>query len=644
MLEFALPLALSGMKRHEQEVNASFWLNAFGLDKAPNTRLPALSTGEKQRLLLASAVSSAPDVLLIDGALEFIDPVSRRQLMHFLKELCVVRGTAIIFAASSSDGLETTSFDFTLQVSTEGDHAAPTRVSTGQLDCSVANANPYIEVKELVYIWPGGATQLYNGLSFSALRGTVTAVVGPNGCGKSTLGHILAGRILPTEGSVLVGGSNAKDWYKRHQPKVAFSFADPDLTLTKSSVRDEIFSVSGGILSNEEATAILTILDLEAVLHRKPFDLDWHTRRRLGIAKAIIAAKRVVFVDEPATDAAPRERERLIEAFKICTDKGLAVVVATNDAILPSRLRCSSIIRIPMAVSRSTNATETSPSKKNGQDLSEGLEWSELVHSWFRHSAEFSSFWASHVYPDLNKIVEALGNDRRMLLVDLGCGQGFHTTNLAVRLYKRRVISKAIGVDRERQFIETARALFSMREITDFRVLDLSDLSSIESLASTIRAIQLPVLFTSFFSLHDFSTLDGIHLLLRRTIDLGGMFVGAMVSPEYVESQLQGKMQNVRRPAQDVLSDVGASDWLWQASFPISVNEAAQMFVPYYHRRPAPYRSLLYSFWHEVREKIITSETSEPCGGGDLAVNGPCSRLDDVWMFSTDYRPGTPTT
>ena len=66
-----------------------------------------------------------------------------------------------------------------------------------------------IEVKDLVFTYPGASSETLRGVDLSVGEGEFLSLIGPSGCGKSTLLRLLAGLERPESGSLFCGGVNA---------------------------------------------------------------------------------------------------------------------------------------------------------------------------------------------------------------------------------------------------------------------------------------------------------------------------------------------------------------------------------------------------------------------------------------------------
>ncbi len=159
--------------------------------------------------------------------------------------------------------------------------------------------------------------------------GAVTAVVGPNGTGKTTLLRILLGQLTPTKGTVSYTGPSVDRpiGYLPQQP----SFR-PQFTAA------ETLEFYGSLLGRSvEPTAALARVGLAAAADRRVEALSGGMRRLLGIAQSLVGEPPVVVFDEPASGLDPSMATRTFEILADRAADGTAVVVSSHDLGLVER-------------------------------------------------------------------------------------------------------------------------------------------------------------------------------------------------------------------------------------------------------------------------------------------------------------------
>ena len=142
-------------------------------------------------------------------------------------------------------------------------------------------------------------------VSLSFAPGETVAIIGENGAGKSTLAKHLNGLLRPSEGMVVVGGWDTREYSPaKVAARVGFAFQNPDDQLFKRSVRAEVaFGPENlGFSEAEVETAVadalaMTGLSDDADTH--PHDLHSSQRRMVALAATLAMRTPVVVIDEP---------------------------------------------------------------------------------------------------------------------------------------------------------------------------------------------------------------------------------------------------------------------------------------------------------------------------------------------------------
>lgn len=185
-----------------------------------------------------------------------------------------------------------------------------------------------------------GASAVLDEVSLDFAPGT-TALMGPSGSGKSTLLRILAGKQLPSNGAVRLGGTPVEvaSWRSSGDERVAMVFQDYRL-VPFLTVGDNIALAAEArnrTIGSVEIGAALERVGLAPELaQRAPGSLSGGEQQRVAIARALVSGATVVLADEPtgALDAA--NSRRVSEILKGLGDEGLTVVVATHDESVAS--------------------------------------------------------------------------------------------------------------------------------------------------------------------------------------------------------------------------------------------------------------------------------------------------------------------
>ncbi len=202
-----------------------------------------------------------------------------------------------------------------------------------------------IKVEHLTYIYGEGmpdATVALNDVSFEVERGEFLGVIGPTGCGKSTLITHFNGLNRPTKGKLLIDGEDI--WAKpkqirRYRFKVGLVFQYPEYQLFEETVRKDIsFGPRNMGLPEEEITqrveeaARFCGLSAE-MLERSPFELSGGQKRRAAIAGVLAMRPEVLVLDEPAAGLDPEGREMILSQVKEYHKQTGATIVLVSHSM-----------------------------------------------------------------------------------------------------------------------------------------------------------------------------------------------------------------------------------------------------------------------------------------------------------------------
>ena len=186
------------------------------------------------------------------------------------------------------------------------------------------NAEDVVAVKDFTYEIPDGE---------------LVALLGPSGCGKSTTLHMICGLQKPTEGRILFGEEDVTDLSPEHRGvgMVFQSYAlYPHLTVLQNILFPLQNRKGKDKLSKEEmlrrATESARLVQIEALLDRKPSELSGGQQQRVAIARALVKTPRVLLLDEPLSNLDARLRLQTREEIRrIQRETGITTVFVTHD-------------------------------------------------------------------------------------------------------------------------------------------------------------------------------------------------------------------------------------------------------------------------------------------------------------------------
>jgi multiple sugar transport system ATP-binding protein len=182
-----------------------------------------------------------------------------------------------------------------------------------------------------------GRVHVIHGVDLDIKDGEFVVFVGPSGCGKSTLLRLIAGLEDISSGDLLIGGERVND-LPPAKHGIAMVFQSYALYPHMNVYDNMAFGLELAKSSKAEIDAKVReaarMLQIEALLDRKPKQLSGGQRQRVAIGRAIVRDPKVFLFDEPLSnlDAALRVQTR-IEIAKLHTDTGATMIYVTHDQV-----------------------------------------------------------------------------------------------------------------------------------------------------------------------------------------------------------------------------------------------------------------------------------------------------------------------
>jgi len=199
---------------------------------------------------------------------------------------------------------------------------------------------PAIEVDDIVTRF--GAQAVHNGVSFSVARGTLVALIGGSGSGKSVLLREIIGLQRPSAGRVRLLGTDmwnaAPSELDAVRRRFGMLFQDGALFTSLSVAQNVAVPLREHTLLSDATIEALVALRLQQAGlpadagAKMPSELSGGMRKRAGIARAIALEPEVLFLDEPTSGLDPitaRAFDRLVRS--LVDDLGLTIFLVTHD-------------------------------------------------------------------------------------------------------------------------------------------------------------------------------------------------------------------------------------------------------------------------------------------------------------------------
>jgi len=178
-----------------------------------------------------------------------------------------------------------------------------------------------------------------DGVSFSIEKGDFVAIIGPSGSGKSTLLHILGGVDKPTDGKVIMDGSDVYRQddenlaiFRRRQVGLIYQFYNliPVLNVIENMTLPVLMDARK--VSEERLNELVSTLGLNGRENHLPNQLSGGQQQRVSIGRALMNAPAVVLADEPTGNLDSKNSQDIIHLLKESNRKyNQTLIIITHD-------------------------------------------------------------------------------------------------------------------------------------------------------------------------------------------------------------------------------------------------------------------------------------------------------------------------
>jgi energy-coupling factor transport system ATP-binding protein len=354
-------------------------LHALGIDHLRSRRVNTLSGGERQRVAIASVLTLQPRILVLDEPTSQLDPQSAEEVLDSLVKLNKDLGLTIILSEHRLERVVQHA-DRILYIDADG---SPLIGPPGQILAEIPLAPPIAQVAKLLGwrplpltikearrfvalddegqrtkdesqaatinhqpaialqdVWFGyGGREVLHGLSLAMRAGEITAIMGRNGAGKTTILKLVTGLLKPSRGRVSTLGLDTRqaslDAISR---LVGYVPQQPDLLLFADSVQSEVDFTRKTHGLTPDGAEVLAGLDLTRYRLSDPRDLSVGERQRVALAAVLVGNPQALILDEPTRGLDYLQKDALASILRRLRDEGRAVILATHDVELAAHL------------------------------------------------------------------------------------------------------------------------------------------------------------------------------------------------------------------------------------------------------------------------------------------------------------------
>lgn len=348
--EVAFGLENHGLPQEKIRNRVDEAFRTFHLEHLKNRNVYELSSGERQLISILSAWAMDTDIFLLDEPTANLDFAATQQLKNILLKL-KKQGKTLLLSEHRLYYLADIADEYWITANGEIKHkytAGKTKaLSLGQLHTlclrtldlekiTVSERPPQPEnmpqalsVSNLRYKYGRKNRAILSDVNFSVCEHEIVGLVGTNGCGKTTLGKLIAGLYRSTGGEISLFGKAQKP--KQLQKQVLFIMQEAEFQFFTNSVLHEL--QYGHKITDEfekKTDTLLKSMDMWECRDRHPFSLSGGQMQRLTLMMAYLSDKPIIILDEPTAGQDAESLKRCAELIREM-GKEKTVLIITHD-------------------------------------------------------------------------------------------------------------------------------------------------------------------------------------------------------------------------------------------------------------------------------------------------------------------------
>ncbi len=195
-----------------------------------------------------------------------------------------------------------------------------------------------IEFRNVTFYYQPSEVVLDN-LSFTIESGSMTAIIGHNGSGKSTIAKLIMGLLAPIDGEIYIDDELLTiDNLDRLRQKMGIIFQNPDNQFVGSTVQDDIaFGLENHLISRPEMEERITkyaqLVGMESFLDKNPEHLSGGQKQRVAIAGVLAMQTDLIIFDESTSMLDPKGTKEINQTIKELKEKtsGKTIISITHE-------------------------------------------------------------------------------------------------------------------------------------------------------------------------------------------------------------------------------------------------------------------------------------------------------------------------
>ncbi|MBQ2842273.1 MAG: ATP-binding cassette domain-containing protein [Clostridia bacterium] len=356
----------------------------FGIQDWFHRDVAVLSGGQKQLLNLASIMAMQPEVLILDEPTSQLDPIAASDFLNTVRKINTELGTTVIITEHRLEDIfpyadraivmdsgkiiaddmprnigkllyEQNNPMFTAMptpvrvfYNANGNGDCPLTVREGrtwlnkefetepeikEIPCKNIEEDiekPALSLKELWFRYEKDTPDILKGVSMDIPSGSISAIVGGNGAGKSTTLKAICGICKPYRGKIKIFGNAVNKFKSGELFKNCVSMLpqDPKSLFVKKTVREDLTEMTK---DKNKVTEVAEICQITDLLDNHPYDLSGGEQQRAALAKVLLTEPKILLLDEPTKGMDSFFKETFASILKKLKEQNITILMVSHD-------------------------------------------------------------------------------------------------------------------------------------------------------------------------------------------------------------------------------------------------------------------------------------------------------------------------
>lgn len=331
--------------------NISNALRAVNMENHRFSDPSNMSGGQQQRVAIASSIATKSKLLVLDEPTSMLDSCAKEDVNKLFDKLqasgtTIVQVTHKISECKNADRILMLENGKLRDVSLlELDEffteKSPAVIESKSMTENAESSNTAIEISNLRLSYSKNQTPILCDYSLSVKSGEIVAIMGKNGCGKSTLAKAICALIKYDSGSICVNGikiseKTSKSQMREIRKNIGYVMQLPEQQLFAQTVFEDVaygpknFGLEGRELHSRVLNTLKS-LHIEHLAQKSPFELSGGQQRLVAIAGILACNPKILVLDEPTAGLDFEYAKIVLKILSDLHNKGVTIIVITHD-------------------------------------------------------------------------------------------------------------------------------------------------------------------------------------------------------------------------------------------------------------------------------------------------------------------------